>query len=118
MTTIAINKAIEDQRTGAVCQHHTIQLYTVHLGGQCQVQLQGYASQQAREQGKQPMMQITASIPAIPPAGSDPVQWLYEQLVAGVHQIDPISGEPMPTPGNELAGGELVTDEITDVEPK
>ena len=119
MTTIAINKAIEDQRTGAICQHHTIQLYTVHLSGQCQVQLQGYASQQAREQGKQPMMQITASIPAIPPAGSDPVQWLYEQMSAAATVIRDPMGNPVPSAGgNAFAGGELVLDDVTDVEAR
>ena len=120
MSIKAIKKNIEEPRTGAVAAIHYIEHYTVDLRSNvCSATVNGYVSEDARTAGRQPLTAQQVTVQGQPPIGSDPVQWLYEQMSAAATVIRDPMGNPIPSAGgNAFAGGELVLDDVTDVQEK
>ena len=120
MNIVALKKSIEHPQYGAVAEYHLIEQYSVDLRAHsCTATVNGYVSAQHKADGKQPLLSTTVNIPGRPPVGADPVQWLYEQMSAAATVIRDPMGNPVPSAGgNAFAGGELVTDDVTDVQEK
>lgn len=120
MSIKAIRKSIEEPRTGAVAVIHYIEHYTVDLRSNvCSATVNGYVSEDVRAAGKQPLTAQQVTVQGQPPVGSDTVQWLYEQMSAAATVIRDPMGNPIPSAGgNAFAGGELVLDDVTDVQAK
>ena len=120
MSIKAIRKSIEEPRTGAVAVIHYIEYYSVDLRSNvCSATVNGYVSEEARTAGRQPLTAQQVTVKGQPPVGSDPVQWLYEQMSAAATVIRDPMGNPVPSAGgNAFAGGELVLDDVTDVQEK
>lgn len=120
MSIKAIRKSIEEPRTGAVAVIHYIEHYTVDLRSNvCSATVNGYVSEDARTAGRQPLTAQQVTVQGQPPIGADPVQWLYEQMSAAATVIRDPMGNPIPSAGgNAFAGGELVQDDVTDVQEK
>ena len=120
MSIKAIRKSIEEPRTGATAVIHYIEHYSVDLRSNvCSATVNGYVSEEARTAGRQPLTAQQVTVQGQPPVGSDPVQWLYEQMSAAATVIRDLMGNPIPSAGgNAFAGGELVLDDVTDVQEK
>lgn len=112
MTIKAIRKSIEEPRTGATAIIHYIEHYTVDLRSNvCSATVNGYVSDEARAAGRQPLTAQQVTVQGQPPIGSDPVQWLYEQMSAAATVIRDPMGNPVPSAGgNAFAGALPVTD--------
>lgn len=120
MSIKAIRKSIEEPRTGATAVIHYIEHYSVDLRSNvCSATVNGYVSEEARTAGRQPLTAQQVTVQGQPPVGSDPVQWLYEQMSAAATVIRDPMGNPVPSAGGSaFAGGELVVDDVTDVQEK
>ena len=112
MSIKAIRKDIEEPRTGAVAVIHYIEHYTVDLRSNvCSATVNGYVSDEARAAGRQPLTAQQVTVQGQPPIGSDPVQWLYEQMSAAATVIRDPMGNPVPSAGGNVLSGALpVTD--------
>ena len=114
MTILALKKSIEHPQYGAVAEYHLIEQYSVDLRAHsCTATVNGYVSAQHKADGKQPLISTTVNIQGRPPVGSDPVQWLYEQMSAAQPVIRDPMGNPIPSVGgNVLSGAMPLTDDV------
>lgn len=97
-----MNKAIEEASTGALAEFHTIVSCNVDFKSRnCTVTIQGYVSEEKKDQGRQLLTQHSINVPAIP-QGVDPESWLYETISAPVPAIEGIMNQ------NIFAGATLI----------
>lgn len=109
---IGLNKQVVSAQTGATAHFHVLKHYQVsHIGdGSSSATFAGYVSREVFKEGRDPLLFVTAQIPAAPTAGriEDLPTWFALQLLAAESGHDfvgavPVYAEPAQPDAEELA---------------
>jgi hypothetical protein len=96
---IGLLKEIVSAQTGATAHFHVVKQYSVsHIGeGSSAATFAGYVSREVYEAGKDPLLFVTAQIPAAPTAGrlEDLPTWFALQLLAVAAGHDFVGATPV-----------------------
>ena len=102
---IALKKAIEDERTGAMSDYHIATHYYVdEADNYAEVGFSTYVSEATYKSGREPVSSsgVVLKMSDLPPRGGDIKDWFYQAAI-----LEPAEGVEN---GSVLAGGELVYD--------